>query len=226
MARAATAFNEMRRRIAAALDERLRILAAIAHDLRTPLTRIRLRSELVPDAELRERLAADLSEMEALVEEGLDYARTAHAGVEAERPVDLHALLDSLVFDYQDAGRRVRWSGEHASPLRTRPQALRRVITNLVNNAIAFGGEAEIALESRERDVAIAVRDRGPGIAPEELARVLEPFVRLDASRNRETGGAGLGLAIANELASALRGSLVLRNRDGGGLEARLTLPG
>jgi signal transduction histidine kinase len=184
VARASAAFNAMRRRIAAALDERLRILAAIAHDLRTPLTRIRLRSELVSDPELRERLAADVGEMQALVEEGIDYARTAHAGVEAERPVDLHALLDSLVFDYQDAGRRVRWSGQHAEPLRTRPQALRRVITNLVNNALAFGGRRRSSRNARGR--VRRVRDRGPGIAP-KLARA-EPR-RYARKRARSLSG-------------------------------------
>jgi signal transduction histidine kinase len=223
--RAAVAFNAMRARVGAALDERLRILAAIAHDLRTPLTRMRLRSEMLPDAELRERLQSDIAEMQGLVEEGLEYARTAHAAVEAVRPVDLHALLDSLCFDYQDAGHRVQWSGKHEAPLRTRPQALRRVVTNLVDNALRFGGEAEIAVESLPSEVAIAVRDRGPGIAPDDLERVLEPFVRGDGSRSRDTGGAGLGLAIASELAAALGGVLSLRNREGGGLEARLSLP-
>jgi signal transduction histidine kinase len=163
--------------------------------------------------------------MQALVEEGLDYARTAHAGVEPERPVDLHALLDSLVVDYQDGGHRVHWSGKHAAPLCTRPQALRRVVTNLVDNALKFAGAADIVLESSASCVAIAVQDRGPGIAPERLDEVLQPFVRLDVSRSRETGGAGLGLAIAQELATVLRGSLALHNRAGGGLEARLTLP-
>lgn len=225
VARASQAFNAMRQRVSAALDERLRILAAIAHDLRTPITRMRLRSEMLPESELRERLQADLAEMQALVEEGLDYARTVHAGVEPERALDLHALLDSLVFDYQDAGQRVRWSGQHAAPLATRPQALRRVVMNLVDNALKFGGEAEIVLESSPGELAILVNDRGPGIAPEQLARVCEPFVRLDASRSRETGGAGLGLAIAKELTSVLRGTLALRNRDAGGLEARLSLP-
>jgi signal transduction histidine kinase len=223
--RAAAAFNAMRARIGAALDERLRILAAIAHDLRTPLTRMQLRSEMLPDPELRERLQSDLAEMQGLVEEGIEYARTAHAAVEPERPVDLHALLDSLCFDYQDAGRRVHWSGKHETPLRTRPQALRRIVVNLVDNALRFAGEAEIALESAPRQVIVAVRDRGPGIAQAELERVLEPFVRLDDSRSRETGGAGLGLAIAHELAGVLGGALQLRNREGGGLEARLVLP-
>ncbi len=225
VARASRAFNAMRARIVGALDERLRMLAAIAHDLRTPLTRMSVRAELLSDSEVRERLQADLGEMRALVEEGLDYARTAHAGVEPERPVDMHALLDSLVFDYEDAGRSVRWSGKHEAPLRTRPQALRRVLTNLVDNALNFGGEAQIALESGPRQVEIAVRDRGPGIAPEDLERVLEPFVRLDGSRSRDTGGAGLGLAIAHELSQALRGRLMLRNLEAGGLEARLVLP-
>jgi signal transduction histidine kinase len=225
VARASRAFNAMRGRVVAALDERLRMLAAIAHDLRTPLTRMGLRTELLPDAEVRERLQADIGEMRALVESGLDYARTAHAGVEAERPVDLHALLDSLVCDYEDAGRKVRWGGEREAPLRTRPQALRRVLINLVDNALQFGGEAEIALESGPQQVTIAVRDRGPGIAPEALERVLEPFVRLDGSRSRDTGGAGLGLAIAHELMQALGGRLRLRNLERGGLEAALVLP-
>ncbi len=225
VARASKAFNAMRQRVGAALDERLRILAAIAHDLRTPITRMKLRSEMLPDSELRERLQADLAEMQALVEDGLEYARTAHAGVEPERPVDLHALLDSLAFDYQDAGRRVSWAGRHEAPVWTRPQALRRVVMNLVDNALEFGGEAEIALETSAGAIAIAVSDRGPGIAPEQLARVFEPFVRLDDSRSRDTGGAGLGLAIAQELTTVLGGALALRNREGGGLEARLSLP-
>lgn len=189
------------------------------------LTRMKLRSEMLPDSEVRERLQADLSEMQGLVEEGLEYARTAHAGVEPERRVDLHALLDSLAFDYQDAGRSVRWAGKHEAPLWTRPQALRRVVMNLVDNALEFGGQAEIALDSSQDSVVIAVKDRGPGIAPDQLARVFEPFVRLDDSRSRDTGGAGLGLAIAQELTSVLRGTLALRNREGGGLEARLSLP-
>jgi signal transduction histidine kinase len=214
----------MRGRVIAALDERLRMLAAIAHDLRTPITRMSLRSELLPDSEVRERLQADLAEMQSLVEDGLEYARSAHASVEPERPVDLAALLDSLVFDYEDSGRSVRWSGKHEAPLHTRPQALRRVLVNLVDNALNFGGEAELLLESSPQQIEIAVRDRGPGIAPEELERVLQPFVRLDASRSRDTGGAGLGLAIAHELTQALRGKLALRNLEGGGFEARLVL--
>jgi signal transduction histidine kinase len=225
VARASRAFNAMRARVLAALDERLRMLAAIAHDLRTPITRMSLRSELLPDSEVRERLQADLAEMQSLVEEGLEYARSAHASVEPERPVDLSALIDSLVFDYEDSGRSVRWSGKYDAPLRTRPQALRRVLTNLVDNALNFGGEAELLLESSPQQVEIAVRDRGPGIAPEDLERVLQPFVRLDPSRSRDTGGAGLGLAIAHELTQALRGKLALRNLDGSGFEARLTLP-
>jgi signal transduction histidine kinase len=223
--RAASAFNAMRARIAAALDERLRILASISHDLRTPITRMNLRAELVADPETRERLQADLAEMQALVEEGIAYARTAHATVEPEQPVDLHALLDGIVADYQDAGRAVHWSGRRDAPLRTRPHALRRIVTNLVNNALAFAGEAEIAVDSTQSAVEIAVRDRGPGIARDRLEAVLQPFVRLDDSRSRATGGAGLGLAIASELATVLRGRLALRNRDGGGLEARLILP-
>lgn len=225
VARASVAFNAMRQRIGAALDERLRILASIAHDLRTPITRMGLRTEMLPDSEVRERLRADLAEMQALVEEGIDYARTAHASVEPERPVDLHALLDSLVFDYQDGGHPVRWAGRCESPLCTRPQALRRVVMNLVDNALKFGGQADIVLDACPDRIVITVNDTGPGIAIEQLESVLQPFVRLDDSRSRETGGTGLGLAIAQELTTVLRGTLALRNREAGGLEARLTLP-
>ncbi|MED5620437.1 ATP-binding protein [Ideonella sp. BN130291] len=223
--RAAAAFNTMQRRIASHLAERLQILAAVSHDLQTPITRLRMRTETMADTALRGKLQADLAEMQALVEEGLAYARSAHAAAEPAQPVDLHALLDSLVCDYTDAGREVLLSGAHPRPLTTRPQALRRVVGNLVDNALKFAGAAELIVRSDARSVHISVCDRGPGIAPDQLAAVLQPFYRIEASRNRDTGGAGLGLAIASQLTQALGGRLHLLARAGGGLEARLSLP-
>jgi signal transduction histidine kinase len=225
VARAATAFNAMQGRIQAHLAERTQILAAISHDLQTPLTRLRLRSELIDDTVLRDKLLADLDAMQALVREGIAYARSAHSGSEAARSVDLHALLDSLVCDYTDAGQPVTLEGAEGLMLETRPQALRRLITNLVDNALKFAGNAQLTAGRGEHGIFIAVRDDGPGIAPEELQAVMQPFYRVENSRSRETGGTGLGLAIAQQLAQALGGRLALRNREEGGLEARLTLP-
>jgi signal transduction histidine kinase len=225
VARAAAAFNAMQGRIQAHLAERTQILAAISHDLQTPLTRLRLRTELIDDAPLRDKLLADLDALQALAREGIAYARSAHGAAEATRSVDLHALLDSLVCDYTDARQPVTLEGAEGLMLDTRPQALRRLITNLVDNALKFAGTAQVVAGLDEHGIFIAVRDEGLGIAPEELQAVMQPFYRVENSRSRETGGTGLGLAIALQLAQALGGQLVLRNREEGGLEARLTLP-
>jgi signal transduction histidine kinase len=226
VARAAAAFNAMQRRIRDHLAERLQILAAVSHDLRTPIARMGLRAALLDDPALREKLQSDLHAMQVLVEQGIAYARSAHATAEPSRRIDLHALLDSLVCDYVDAGRAVRLTGGLDRPLTTRPDTLRRVVGNLVDNALAFATDVEIAVEpATNGHVAVVVRDRGPGIPPEELARVLQPFRRLEASRSRATGGTGLGLAIADQLTQALGGRLTLANRAGGGLEARVALP-
>jgi len=225
---ATRAFDAMQRRIDTHLTERLQLLAAISHDLQSPITRMTLRVDRVPDETLRVRLHADLAEMQALIEEGLAYARTAHASKEAPCAVDVHALLDGIVCDAVDAGHRVTWQGEPPLTLVTRVQALRRLVTNLLDNAIKFGGHAEgaeIAAVQGEHTLEITVRDRGPGIPAAELAAVMQPFYRVESSRNRETGGTGLGLAIAQQLAGALDGQLLLSNREGGGLEARLVLP-
>jgi len=224
VARAATAFNTMQARIQAHLKERMQILAAVSHDLQTPITRLRLRADLLDDPVLRDKLHADLAEMQALVEEGLSYARSAQAVREAEHMVDLHALLDSIVCDYADAGRPVRLQACPEGTWRTRPQALRRLVCNLVDNALKFAGAAELQAESDGSRFAIRVLDRGPGIPPGELEKVMQPFYRLEDSRSRETGGTGLGLAIAQQLAQALGGALVLAAREGGGLDARFEM--
>jgi len=226
VAQAAKAFNAMQRRIADYLAERVQILAAISHDLQTPITRMRLRADLLDNDTAREKFQGDLNAMQELVEEGIAYARSAQGSTEAACSTDLHALLDSLVCDYADAGQRVRLAGSIDNPITTRPKTLKRVIINLVNNALKFAKEVEIAVELGTSDgVSIAVRDRGPGVPPNELKAVLQPFYRVESSRSRETGGTGLGLAIAQQLALALGGTLTLSNRIGGGLEARLSLP-
>lgn len=229
VAQAAAAFNAMQRRIDGHLAERMRILAAVSHDLQTPITRMRLRAELLDDAALQAKLLADLDAMQALVGEGLAYARSAHGGAEAPCAVDLHALLDSLVCDYADAGQAVALAGlvqGQGITLQTRPQALRRVLTNLVDNALKFAGQADIAVQAGAAGrICIEVLDSGPGIPEDQLQAVLQPFYRIEGSRSRDTGGTGLGLAIADELARALGGELSLTHRKGGGLRARLWLP-
>ena len=226
--RAAVAFNHMQQRIQAHLQERMQILAAVSHDLQTPITRLRLRADLLDDTTLRDKLHADLAEMQSLVEEGIAYARSSQAAQEPLQRVDLHALLQSIAFDYADAGMPVLLL--HADPgiCDTRPQALRRLVCNLVDNALKFAGAAELSLHTASSGGwLLRVLDRGPGIPQADLAAVLQPYVRLEDSRNRGTGGTGLGLAIANELAQALGGRLVLGPReDGDGLEARVELPG
>ncbi|KDP88263.1 ATPase [Cupriavidus sp. SK-3] len=223
---AAAAFNAMQQRIAGYLAERVQILAAISHDLQTPITRMRLRLDLMERSEAQDKLYSDLRAMEHLVREGVTYARTLHGSAEALARVDLDALLDSLACDYRDGGHAITLDGKVGAPVLTRPQALRRILTNLVDNALKFGGDVDIAVfREEEGSLAIAVRDRGPGIPEAELERVMQPFYRLETSRNRGTGGTGLGLAIAQQLAQALGGRLVLSNRQEGGLQARLTLP-
>jgi signal transduction histidine kinase len=226
VARAARAFNAMQDRIAAYLAERIQILAAISHDLQTPITRMRLRVDMMDDAPGQDKLRQDLQAMEQLVREGLTYARTLHGTEEQPRRLDLDALLDTMVCDYVDAGRQVTLSGTFGRECLLRPQALRRVLGNLTDNALKFAGAAELAVGgSGDGRLWIAVRDRGPGIPEASLQAVFEPFHRLESSRNRATGGTGLGLAIARQLALAMQGELTLRNREGGGLEARLVLP-
>jgi signal transduction histidine kinase len=225
VARAARAFNAMQDRIAAYTAERIQILAAISHDLQTPITRMRLRVDTLEDAPQQDKLQQDLREMQSLVKEGVAYARTLNGVAEAPTRIDPDALFDSLVCDYTDAGQDVVLRGSVGAPLVTRPQALRRVVANLVDNALKFGGAAEIELaRAADGGVTVAVLDRGPGIPEESLEAVFQPYVRLETSRNRHTGGTGLGLAIARQLAQAMNASLTLHQRPGGGLEARLRM--
>lgn len=224
VARAARAFNAMRERIAGFVEERVQILAAISHDLQTPITRMKLRAEMAEDSEEKRKLVHDLAELETLVQEGLTYARAAHGIAEKPSRIDLGAFVQSLAYNYQDTGKAVTILQNTGGALVTRPHAIRRILTNLVDNALKFGGAAELSAY-RDRDaVVIEVLDRGTGVPDDKLEAVLQPFFRLEHSRSRETGGSGLGLAIAQQLAVAIGGSISLRNRQGGGLVAEVRL--
>ena len=220
VAQASGAFNRMRARIEQHLGERTQMLAAISHDLQTPITRLRLRADLLADAGLRDRFLADLAQMQHLVEQGLAFARSAQPLLEPEVTTDIGALLQSLVDDYQDAAQPVRWLGGPPCIRPTRPQALRRAVGNLIDNAIKFGGGAEVALAGDADQALVQVLDRGPGIPADELDKVLQPFYRIDGARNTATGGSGLGLAIVQRLLVHCRAELRLQARAGGGVEA------
>jgi signal transduction histidine kinase len=221
---AATAFNRMQARLARFIEERTRVLAAMSHDLKTPITRMRLRSDLLDDEALRAQFEKDLAEMEAMVTDTLAFMRGLES-TEAPRPIDVMALLESLQADNEAMGREVRLEGRASAPVPGVAQLLRRCLSNLVDNAVIYGGHASIRVEEEPRELRIRVRDAGPGLPESELERVFEPFYRLEASRSRETGGTGLGLGIARNIARSHGGDVRLRNHPEGGLEAILTLP-
>ncbi len=220
---AAKAFNTMQRQLARSIAERTRIFTAMSHDLKTPITRLRLRAELLEDEPLRARYTKDLDEMEAMVTQTLEYMRDA-AAREPPQPVDINALLESLQTDCQETGGDVEIRGSAPAPYNGRPLALRRCLTNLLDNALRYGRRATVAIEDAPATLTLRVQDEGPGIPEDQLEQAFEPFFRGEASRSRDTGGTGLGLGIARNIARAHGGELVLRNRAAGGLEAVLTL--
>ena len=222
--RAARAFNTMQARLLHYIEDRTRVLAAMSHDLKTPITRLRLRAELLDDPTLRAKFGNDLAEMESMVGATLDFMRGVESG-EAAKPVDIKAMLESLQADMAETGGQVSIDGAAAKPYTGRPQALKRCLANILENAVKYGGRADISIDDNDERLLILIRDHGPGVPPGELERVFEPFYRLDPSRNRESGGTGLGLTIARGVAEAHGGTLVLRNGTTGGLEARLVLP-
>ncbi len=223
--RAARAFNAMQRRIAGYMRERVEILAAISHDLQTPITRMRLRTELMDHLPERDKFQQDLEAMRTLVHEGVSYARTLHGASEAPRRLDLDALLHSIVGDYADTGLPVQLEGQVGAPVLARPNALRRILANLIDNALKFGEQVQVRVARDDAGLTLSVLDDGPGIPPEHLDDVLKPFYRVEESRNRDTGGTGLGLSIAHQLAVAMGAELSLHNRAEGGLAACLRLP-
>ena len=222
--RAASAFNTMQARLRDHMYERTRILTAVSHDLRTPITRLRLRAELLADDAVKAKFVRDLQDMENMTNATLSFLR----GMEDQEPpqsVDLAALLESLVNDSRDTGFDVRLEGSMSRPVRLRPHALRRCLDNLVVNAVRYGQRAVISLQDTGAAAVIRVRDFGPGIPAAELDKVFEPYYRVDSARNLEQGGVGLGLSIARNIAELHGGTLILRNHPEGGLEAVLTLP-
>lgn len=229
VAKAAIAFNAMQKRIATYLNERIQILAAVTHDLQTPITRMRLRVDMLDDGRQRDKMLGDLQAMQTLIEQGIAYARSHNRHQQLDEKtcrINLAALLSSLVYDYQDAGQTITLSGHVEQPILSAPHALKRVLTNLLDNALKFGQEVEILLHAAPpQHVSITICDRGPGIPEAELEAVLQPYYRVENSRNRDSGGSGLGLAIAQQLSLALGGTLRLSNRAGGGLSVVLLLP-
>jgi signal transduction histidine kinase len=225
VAHAARAFNAMRERIAHYLEERVQILAAISHDLQTPITRMRLRADMADESPERDKLLQDLGAIEHLVQDGIAYARSAHGNGEKASRIDLASFIESLCYDYEDTGRAVAVVSMVSGTATTKPHALRRILSNFIDNAVKFAGAAEISVERRAGgDIAITVMDRGPGIPDDMIEAAMQPFFRLEQSRNRETGGTGLGLAIAQQLTAAIGGSLRLYNREGGGLAAEIVI--
>ena len=222
--RAAHAFNTMQERLVRYIEDRTRILAAMSHDLKTPITRLRLRAEMMEDEDLRQRFEKDLLEMEAMVSQTLDFMRGLDSR-EPQQPVDILALLESLQADNEEMGRAMSIEGRPAAPFTAAPQLLKRCITNLLDNALTYGQRAHIGIEDSNAEMLIRIRDEGPGVPEAELEKVFEPFYRLESSRNRATGGTGLGLSIARNIARALGGDVRLRNVPDGGLEAVLSLP-
>lgn len=224
VAHAAHAFNTMQQQLSDYIRSRTQLLAAMSHDLKTPITRLRLRSEMLDDAKLRERYEQDLRELEAMVGSTLDFLRGIDDG-EPAQPFDVMAMIEALQADRAETGERVTVSGHTDRPYSGQRQALRRALGNLLDNAVKYGGNAHVEVDDSEVALAIRIQDNGPGIPENELEKVFDPFYRIEGSRNRETGGTGLGLAIARKIARAHGGDDHLSNRESGGLEALLRVP-
>jgi len=222
---AARAFNRMHAQLKRFIHGRTGMLAAISHDLRTPIARLRLRTEMLPDTPDRAKLLATLEEMEEMANAVLVFVRGA-TPPEAQRTIELGSLIDSICSDLADAGMPVAFlDGQREIRYSCRPPSMRRAVTNLIDNAVKYGGSAEVRLRQSPRQITIEVLDRGPGLAPDQIDQVVLPFYRGEASRNRETGGYGLGLSIAASIVNAHGGELIIRNREGGGLSVSLDLP-
>jgi signal transduction histidine kinase len=222
--RAAHAFNVMQGRIRRFVHDRTQMLAAISHDLKTPITRLRLRAEFVEDDDQRARMLADLAEMEQMIAATLAFARD-DAASEPRLRLDLAAMVQGMVEDFQDLGAPCAYDGPEALVISGRPVALKRAIANLIDNAVKYGGVARVGLTEQGATVRLTIDDDGPGIPEEAFERVFAPFVRLETSRSRATGGTGLGLAVARAAALAHGGAITLANRPEGGLRVTFTLP-
>ena len=219
----AHAFNEMQDRIRKLIDDRTQTLAAVSHDLKTPITRLRFRIEDLPEHR-RRLIAADLTEMERMLEGTLAFLKGDRVDEEV-RSIDLASLVETIVDDLADQGAEVSFDGPRAVVIRGRRLALKRALSNLVDNAVKYGGCARVSLAVVGTDAVVTIDDDGPGIPAEAAEDVFRPFVRLEASRNVETGGVGLGLTVARTILRGHGGDVIMTNRDGGGLRATVTLP-
>ena len=218
------AFNAMRSRIIAMLDEKDRMLGAIGHDLRTPLASLRVRAESVEDDAERARMSETIDEMNRMLEDILSLARAGRS-TESVQKVDLAALADAVVEDFLELESPVDMTESDRAVAFVRPQQIRRALRNLIENAIVYGERAHVSVVREAGSIRLVVADDGPGIAEDRMEEMLEPFTRLEGSRNRETGGAGLGLALVRAIMAEHQGELRLTNRAEGGLEASLVLP-
>ena len=218
------AFNRMQERLRRFDEDRTRMITAMYHDLRTPLTRLRLRAELVEDHEQRQKMFAEIDRLGAMIDSILSFARD-DAKRESRSLVDLSALVEGICEDAADMGQPVTFSGPRGITIFCRPTAMRRAVSNLIENAVKYGQKAEVSLVPEAESVVITVEDEGPGIPRGEREKVFEPFYRLESSRNRDTGGVGLGLSVARSIIREHGGDIELANRTGGGLSVRLELP-
>jgi signal transduction histidine kinase len=220
---AAHTFNKMQRRILEQVKQRSRMLGAVSHDLRTPLSRLKLRLEKIDDDKLQGQMRQDLDDMISMLDATLTYLHEQRTS-EAPQWMDVQALVESLSENAQDQGANVQASG-HCAPLQVQPMALRSCLNNLMDNALRYAGQALITLEDQREQLVIRVIDHGPGIAADQREAVFEPFFRLEGSRNRNSGGVGLGMTIAREAAQRMGGQLTLEETPGGGLTALIRLP-
>jgi signal transduction histidine kinase len=218
------AFNHMRTRLERFVQDRTRMLAAISHDLRTPITALRVRAELLDEPDTRGKILTTLDEMRSITEATLAFVRE-EAAQEDTRRLDLDALLQSVCDDVRDTGQDVTFTGPGKTLYRCRSVSLRRALTNLVENAVTYGQRARVTLSEEGDVLCITIDDDGPGIAASDMERVFEPFVRLEASRSRETGGVGLGLTIARSIVRGHGGDMTLTNRPEGGLRVAVRMP-
>jgi signal transduction histidine kinase len=220
---AVRAFNDMQERLRRYVDDRTAMVAAIAHDLRTPLTRMRFRIEALPD-EQKAKMQADIDQMEQMISAALTFVRDASQPGQ-RTPLELSSLLESLCDEMAETGAATEVETSEKVVLEGDPMALRRLFANLLDNAVKFGGRARARVFRQEANAVVEIDDDGPGIPPQDGERVFDPFYRREPSRNRQTGGAGLGLAIVRSIARGHGGDVSLVNRRGGGLTARVQLP-
>ena len=216
-------FNLMQSRINQQIEERNRFLAAVSHDLRTPLTRLKLRAEKINQQELQADIRDDINEMAGIIDTTLDYLR-GDERPEAECMLDIGALVHSMAEDAEERGKSITVSGK-AKPIKLKPLSIRRCLNNLIDNALRYGENAVILIGETASEVVISIQDSGPGIPEEQLEAVFAPFYRLETSRNRNLGGVGLGLSIARDMAKKQGGNITLKNSANGGLIATLVIP-